>query len=106
MIANAGHIPAWRELGAAVEIVSVHSRSSARARQTAERHQIPHADAPEDRGGTIILGTKAGLRLNPLTLIGRLGSYQADPVPKVPADPAVPFQGHHRAAGQARPEVR
>lgn len=58
------------------------------------------ANAPEDMGGTMILGTEGGLRLSPLTLIGHLGSHQADTLVRVPPDPAVPFQGHHRAASQ------
>ena len=43
---------------------------------------------------TLILGTKAGLRLDPLTIFGSTGRYQADTIPVVPPDPQVPFQGH------------
>lgn len=43
---------------------------------------------------TLILGTKAGLRLNPLTLYSSLGHYMADYKPLVPPDMDVPFAGH------------
>ncbi len=48
----------------------------------------------EGLGGTLILGTQAGLRLNPLTLFGSVGRYQADTQPLVPPDPDIPFYGH------------
>ena len=50
------------------------------------------------RIGTLLLGTKGGLRLNPLTLITNLGRYQADVTPHVPPMPNVPFYGHWKAA--------
>jgi predicted dehydrogenase len=56
------------------------------------------ANVPEGTGGTFILGSKAGLRLDPLTLIGTLGRYQSDTQPKVPADADIPFYGHWKAA--------
>lgn len=56
------------------------------------------ANIPDGTGGTYILGNKAGLKLNPLTLIGTLGRYQADTALKVPADPDIPFHGHWMAA--------
>ncbi|MBT4501247.1 MAG: Gfo/Idh/MocA family oxidoreductase, partial [Gemmatimonadetes bacterium] len=43
MIANAGHIPAWKNLVEDVELVGVFNRSIERARNSAERHGIPHA---------------------------------------------------------------
>lgn len=49
---------------------------------------------PEGIWDTLILGTKAGLRIDPLTIFGSIGRYQADTTPVVPPDPQVPFQGH------------
>ena len=43
MIANAGHIPAWRNLADEVEIVGISSRSVERARSAAQRNDIPGA---------------------------------------------------------------
>lgn len=43
MIANAAHIPAWRNLQDDVEVVGVADLYEANARSTAERHGIPHA---------------------------------------------------------------
>ena len=43
MIANAGHIPAWRNLADDAEIVGVCDVDPARAQATAERHGIPHS---------------------------------------------------------------
>ena len=56
------------------------------------------ANIPDGTGTTFILGDKAGLRLDPLTIIGMAGRYQADTSPNVPADPSVPFYGHWKAA--------
>jgi predicted dehydrogenase len=56
------------------------------------------ANVPPGMGGTLLLGTVGGLRLSPLTLIGRVGAYQADSVLKVPPDPQIPFHGTWRAA--------
>ena len=56
------------------------------------------ANIPDGTGTSFILGDKAGLRLDPLTIIGTAGRYQADTVPKVPADPDIPFYGHWKAA--------
>ncbi|MGY8824604.1 MAG: Gfo/Idh/MocA family protein [Candidatus Latescibacterota bacterium] len=56
------------------------------------------ANVPEGMGGTMVLGTKGGLRLDPLTFIGTLGRYQADSKPQVPSDPDIPFYGHWKAA--------
>ena len=50
------------------------------------------ANVPDDMGGTVILGTRAGLRLNPLTLIGHVGAHQADTAVRVSPDPSGPFQ--------------
>ena len=43
MIANAGHIPAWQALRGEVEVVGVFNHTLDKARQTADRHGIPHA---------------------------------------------------------------
>ena len=43
MIANAGHIPAWKNCADDAEVVAVFNRSMERAQQTAARHDIPHA---------------------------------------------------------------
>ncbi len=56
------------------------------------------ANVPEGMGGTMILGSKGGLRLDPLTFIGTMGRYQADALPQVPSDPDIPFYGHWKAA--------
>lgn len=72
------------------------------------------ANVPEGIGATIILGTKGGLRLWPLTLVSNLGRYQVDVTPHVSPDPAVPFFGHWRLAehvvkvlrGEAEPLVK
>jgi len=55
------------------------------------------ANVPEGVGGTVILGTRGGLRLNPLTLVSNMGGYQVDVTPKVPSDPNIPFYGHWKA---------
>ena len=55
------------------------------------------ANIPDGTGGTVILGTRGGLQLNPLTYIGTMGRYQVDVSPKVPADPDIPFSGHLKA---------
>jgi predicted dehydrogenase len=41
MIANAGHIPAWKNIGEAVEIVAIADQNEVRARLTAENESIP-----------------------------------------------------------------
>jgi predicted dehydrogenase len=43
MIANAGHIPAWRSLGEDAVVVAVHNRTLGKAERTASRHGIPKA---------------------------------------------------------------
>jgi predicted dehydrogenase len=42
MIANAGHIPAWKNLKEDVEVVAVFNHQEEKARRTAQRHGIPH----------------------------------------------------------------
>jgi len=42
MIANAAHIPAWKDIKDQVEIVAVADNREQAARETAERHGIPH----------------------------------------------------------------
>jgi predicted dehydrogenase len=49
MIANAAHIPAWKALAAECEVVGVYDGQPDRARDTAQRHQIPHAFDTLDR---------------------------------------------------------
>jgi predicted dehydrogenase len=55
------------------------------------------ANAPAGTGGTLLLGTKGGLRLQPLTLVTNMGSYQVDVTPYAPPMPDIPFYGHWRA---------
>ena len=43
MIGNAAHIPAWKNLTEDIEVVGVADVSEERARQTADRYDIPHA---------------------------------------------------------------
>jgi len=52
------------------------------------------ANVPEGMGGTFILGTEGGLRLNPLLLAKNMGSYMVDVTPSVPSDPDIMFYGH------------
>ena len=54
------------------------------------------ANVPDGFGQTFILGTESGMIFNPLKIIGRSGNYQAETIPKVPADPDIPFQGHRK----------
>lgn len=56
------------------------------------------ANIPDGTGTSFILGDKAGLRLDPLTIISTAGRYQADTSLKVPVDPDIPFYGHRKAA--------
>ena len=42
MIANAAHIPAWKDLKGDVELVGVADNRPDAAEETAARHQIPH----------------------------------------------------------------
>jgi predicted dehydrogenase len=64
------------------------------------------ANIPEGYGDTVILGTEGGLRLDPLTLFGREGRYQADVTPHVPPDPDVPFYGIHLEAAHLARVIR
>jgi predicted dehydrogenase len=54
------------------------------------------ANVPEGMGGTFIVGTEGGLKLQPLTYVTNMGSYQVDITPKVPTDRNVSFYGHYR----------
>ncbi|MBM3187385.1 MAG: Gfo/Idh/MocA family oxidoreductase [Chloroflexi bacterium] len=56
------------------------------------------ANVPDGLGGTLVVGTKAGLKLRPLTVYGAIGNHQADTSPIVPPDPDIPFYGHWLAA--------
>ena len=56
------------------------------------------ANIPEGTGSTFILGTEAGMALNPLRLIGTLGPYQADTTPVVPGKDEFFAMGHIREA--------
>ena len=76
------------------------------------------ANVPEGIGGTMLLGTQGGLRLDPqlrsLTVVKNMGPYQVEVTPKLPADPDVPFFGHWKQAehvvkvlrGEAEPLVK
>lgn len=52
------------------------------------------ANVPENMGHTMILGTRGGLVLDPLTLVTNMGSYQVNVAPQVPSDRDVEFSGH------------
>ncbi len=54
------------------------------------------ANIPEGTGSTFILGTRAGMALNPLRLIGTVGPYQADTTPVVPGRDEPFAMGHIR----------
>ena len=54
------------------------------------------ANVPPGVGGTVILGTEGGLKLEPLTLVRNMGRYQVDVTPKVPAEPDIPFYAHRK----------
>lgn len=56
------------------------------------------ANIPEGTGSTFILGTKAGMALNPLRILGTLGAYQADTTPIVSTRGETFATGHIRAA--------
>ena len=56
------------------------------------------ANVADGTGGTFLLGTKGGLHLRPLRLIGTLGRYQVDATPKIPEEPSIPFYGPWRQA--------
>jgi predicted dehydrogenase len=56
------------------------------------------ANVPPGTGGTLVLGTRGGLRLNPFTLVTNMGRYQVDVTPRVPPMPDVPFYGHWKVA--------
>lgn len=65
-------------------------------------------------GGTYALGTKAGLQLHPLTLLGVTGAYTSDTLINLPSVPDVPFLGHRGEtahllkviAGEEEPRVK
>jgi len=53
------------------------------------------ANIPSDGfGGTYALGTKCGLKLHPLTLLGVTGAYTSDTLINLPTPARVPFVGH------------
>lgn len=54
------------------------------------------ANIAEGMGGTYIVGTEGGLKLQPLTYVTNMGSYQVDVTPRVPADRNVAFYGHYK----------
>jgi len=56
------------------------------------------ANIPEGIWTTSVLGTEGGLDLDPLRFTTNLERYQADVIPKVPADRNVAFNGHWEAA--------
>jgi predicted dehydrogenase len=55
------------------------------------------ANVPPGMGGTLLLGTRGGLRLNPFTLVTNVGRYQVDVTPQLPSMPDIPFYGHWKA---------
>jgi predicted dehydrogenase len=56
------------------------------------------ANVPDGTGQTLVLGTRGGLRWQPLTLVRNMAGYQVDVTPKVPPDPNIPFYGHRKQA--------
>jgi predicted dehydrogenase len=56
------------------------------------------ANVPPGTGGTLLLGTRGGLRLHPFTVVTNMGRYQVDVTPQVPPMPDIPFYGHWKAA--------
>lgn len=54
------------------------------------------ANIPDGFARPVIVGTDAGMTLNPLSIVGRTGAYQSDTVPVVPDAPDIPFHGHHK----------
>jgi predicted dehydrogenase len=56
------------------------------------------ANVPKYLGGAMILGTEAGLTLEPLALVANRGSYQATDEVQLPDEPHGWFTGHHREA--------
>ena len=64
------------------------------------------ANTPEGLGGTFVLGTEGGLKLQPLTYVSNMGSYQVDVSPRVPAERDVAFFGHYKHAEHVLRAVR
>jgi len=64
------------------------------------------ANIPEGTGGTFILGTRAGLALNPVRLIGTVGRYQADTTPIIPGRDEPFAAGHIREAAHLVRAIR
>lgn len=64
------------------------------------------ANIPEGTGTTFILGTKAGMALNPLRIIGTLGPYQADTTPLLPDRDESFAMGHIREAAHFLRAIR
>lgn len=54
------------------------------------------ANIAEGMGGTFILGTEGGLKLQPLTYVTNMGSYQVDVTPHIPQERQVAFYGHYK----------
>jgi predicted dehydrogenase len=52
------------------------------------------ANIPKETGSTLLLGTKGGLTLDPLTIADNEASYQSNVTPNVPKDRPVMFAGH------------
>lgn len=51
-------------------------------------------NVPRDMDYTMILGTEAGMVLDPLTLATNMGRYQVDVAPRLPVERNVVFSGH------------
>jgi predicted dehydrogenase len=64
------------------------------------------ANITQEVFNTMLLGTEAGLTLDPMVLATNVGSYQADVTPKVPADRPVQFSGHWELAGHVLKVIR
>lgn len=64
------------------------------------------ANIPEGTGNTFILGTRAGLALNPVRLLGTVGRYQADITPHIPGRDEPFATGHIREAAHLVRAIR
>jgi len=64
------------------------------------------ANIPDGTGSTYILGTRAGLALNPVRLTGTLGPYQADTLPIIPGADEPFVIGHMRQAAHMLRAIR
>ena len=56
------------------------------------------ANIPQNTGGTILLGDRGGLVMDPLTLVSNTGSYQSNTEIRLPEEPHGWFTGQYREA--------